>query len=138
MGSRKVKPTVESFTQRHGMSLAQRGEVSCCVSDKTDEEAQQSAGDYGGDHFIAFSTWRWLESQVETGSSVYRYFFELGSPGDAHHAEVLGLPFGDIEYVFGTLDSRVGAIWRAEDRKLSDEIDLLDDFARSVRSQRAI
>lgn len=54
---------------------------------------------------------------------VYRYRLDLGSPGDDHHKAVLGaFHSDDIEYVFGTLDSRPGAVWRPEDRKLSDEM----------------
>ena len=45
---------------------------------KTDEQAVDSAGAYGGDSFIAFSTWKWLEAHRKTGDSpVYRYHFEL-------------------------------------------------------------
>jgi len=131
----KVKPTVESFTAKAQSEFGDNAENFLAVYPaKTDEEAQQSIGDYGGDRFIAFSTWRWLEAQAETAKApVYRYFFELGSPGDAHHAVALGaFHSDDIEYVFGTLDSRAGAVWRAEDRKLSDEIGRYwTNFARS-------
>ena len=90
----------------------------------TDAEAATAVGDYGGDKFIAYSTWRWLEWQAKTGGApVYRYFFTLGSPGDKNHAAALGaFHSDDIEYVFGALDSRSEAVWRAEDRKLSDEM----------------
>ncbi len=38
-----------------------------------EQEALRSAADYAGDKFIAYSTWRWLESQVATGGKpVYR------------------------------------------------------------------
>ena len=41
-------------------------------------------------------------------------------------ASFIARPFAfhsdDIEYVFGTLDTRPGAVWRPEDRKLSDEM----------------
>ncbi len=88
---------------------------------RTDDEASLSAGDYRGDRFIAYSTWAWLEAQANGGStSVYRYRFDLGSPGDLHHSAALGaFHSDDIEYVFGNLDSRQGAVWRPEDRKLS-------------------
>jgi len=90
----------------------------------TDAEALRSAGDLSGDRFIAFSTWRWIEAQVKTGSApVYRYFFALGSPGDDNHAAKMGaFHSDDIEYVFGTLDSRPGVVLRPEDRKLSEQM----------------
>lgn len=100
----------------------------------TDAEAERSAGDFEGDRFIAYSTWRWLEAQVQTGSApVYRYRLDLGSPGDKNHAAILGaFHSDDIEYVFGTLDSRPEAKLRPEDRKLSDQIgEYWTNFARN-------
>jgi para-nitrobenzyl esterase len=90
----------------------------------TETEALDSAADYAGDKFIAYSTWKWLEQQVSTGKApVYRYLFALGNPGDRFHTPAAGaFHSDDIEYVFGTLDSRPEAMWRPEDRKLSNEI----------------
>jgi para-nitrobenzyl esterase len=87
-----------------------------------DVEALRAANDFAGDAFIAYSTWAWLEAQVETGAApVYRYRFDLGSPGDPNHPASIGaFHSDDIEYVFGTLDSRQGAKWRPEDYKLSE------------------
>jgi para-nitrobenzyl esterase len=87
----------------------------------TDDEAVISAGDFASDRFIAYSTWRWMEAQVATGKApVFRYRLDLGSPGDKNHQAILGaFHSDDIEYVFGTLDSRPEAVWRPEDRKLS-------------------
>ena len=88
----------------------------------TDEEAVRVTKDYAGDKFIAYSTWAWLEAQVKTGNApVFRYSFDLGSPGDLYHPASYGaFHSDDIEYVFGNLDSRKGATWRPEDYKLSD------------------
>ena len=90
----------------------------------TTAEALQSANDYAGDQFIAFSTWSWLEAQTKTGNApVYRYFFDLPSPGDRFRPASMGaFHSDDIEYVFGTLDSRAGMQVRPEDRALSDLI----------------
>ncbi|MHB1957997.1 MAG: carboxylesterase/lipase family protein [Acidobacteriaceae bacterium] len=87
-----------------------------------DAEALRAAEDFSGDAFIAYSTWEWLEAQVKTGNApVYRYRFDLGSPGDPIHPASIGaFHSDDIEYVFGTLDSRRGAKWRPEDDKLSE------------------
>ena len=100
----------------------------------TDEEALRSSGDLSSDRFIAFSTWQWLEQQTRTGTRpVYRYLFGLGSPGDANHTVATGAFHSDeIEYVFGTLDSRAGAVWRPEDRRLSELMgSYWTNFARS-------
>ena len=87
-----------------------------------DAQAVRAAEDYAGDRFIAYSTWAWLEAQVQTGGQpVYRYRFDLGSPGDPNHSVESGaFHSDDIEYVFGNLDSRAGAYWRPEDRQLSE------------------
>jgi len=88
----------------------------------TETEALRSAGDYAGDNFIAYRTWAWLEGQAETGHApIYRYFFDLASPGDRNHPVSAGaFHSDDIEYVFGTLDSRPGMKIRPEDRVLSE------------------
>jgi para-nitrobenzyl esterase len=100
----------------------------------TDDEGVMSAGDFASDRFIAYSTWRWMEAHVATGKApVFRYRLDLGSPGDTNHASILGaFHSDDIEYVFGTLDSRPGAVWRPEDRKLSELIGAYwTNFART-------
>jgi para-nitrobenzyl esterase len=89
----------------------------------TDNEAVESAGAFGGDSFIAFSTWRWLEAHRKTGDSpVYRYHFELRALPSKFHPGSFAFHSDDIEYVFGTLDTRPGETVRPEDRKLSDEM----------------
>ena len=120
------QPTAESFKLKAQAEFGpEAAEFLKLYPAGTDAEALRSAGDLAGDRIIKYSTWRWLEAQVKTGEApVYRYHFELGSPGDKIHPVVLGAPHSDeIEYVFGTLDSRAGGPkWRSEDRKLSNEM----------------
>jgi para-nitrobenzyl esterase len=99
----------------------------------SDEQAARSAIDYGSDAFIAFSTWQWVEAHRKTGDSpIYRYHFELAAPPSTFHPEATAFHSDDIEYVFGTLDTRPGSQWRPEDRKLSDEMmSYWTNFARS-------
>ncbi|HUO33971.1 MAG TPA: carboxylesterase/lipase family protein [Candidatus Acidoferrum sp.] len=87
-----------------------------------DAEALQSANDLSGDTFIAYGTWSWLEAQVRTGDApVYRYRFDLAVPSNSVSPQVHGAYHSDeIEYVFGTLDSRKGFAWRPEDYQLSE------------------
>lgn len=131
----KPQPTSESFKtkaqEEFGSDTAEFLEL---YPAGTDAEALRSAGDLASDRFIIYSTWRWLESQVDTGKApVYRYRFDLGSPGDKHHLAVVGaFHSDDIDYVFGQLDSREGAKWRPEDRKLSNEmVEYWTNFART-------
>ena len=89
----------------------------------TDAQAVRSAIDYGSDAFIAFGTWKWIEDQRKTGESpIYRYHFELAAPPSKFHPEWFAYHSDEIDYVFDTLDFRPGAVWRPEDRKLSEEM----------------
>jgi len=90
---------------------------------QTDAQALRSAVDYGSDSFIAFSTWKWLEAHRKTGVSlVYRYHFELAALPSKFHPGTFAFHSDDIEYVFGTLDTRPGATIRDWDRQLSDQM----------------
>lgn len=70
--------------------------------------------------FIAYGTWKWLETQVKV-APVYRFQFDRVVPdpkvpksyGAAHAVE--------IEYVFDTLDSKQAA-WQPEDRATAKTI----------------
>lgn len=116
-------PTVESLRELGQKDFGEQADAFLkAYSAATNEEAVRVAKDYSGDRFIAYSTWAWLEAQAKTGNApVYRYSFELGSPGDAYHPVSYGaFHSDDIEYVFGNLDFRKGAVWRPEDYKLSE------------------
>jgi len=100
---------------------------------ETDEQAVRSAADYGSDAFIAFGTWKWIEAHRRTGNSpVYRYHFEQPAPPSKFHPVADAFHSDDIEYVFGTIDTRPGAVWQPEQRKLSDEMmSYWTNFART-------
>lgn len=97
-----------------------------------DAEALESAAALAGDLFIGYSTWKWIEAHRQTGNApVYRYLFSRNIPiepgrmqnGRAVTAEDVGARHaGEIEYVFGTLDSVKGVTWTPEDRALSETI----------------
>ena len=100
----------------------------------TQEQTLRSAKDFAGDGFIAFSTWDWLEAQSKTGKKpIYRYRFDLAPQSTDPKAANLGAYHSaEIEYVFGQLDSKKDISWRAEDRKLSEEMQKYwSNFARS-------
>jgi para-nitrobenzyl esterase len=131
----KTPTTTETFAATAKADFSDNAEKFLTVYPATtDAEALVSAGDYASDRFISYSTWRWLEAHVATGQSpVFRYRLDLGSPGDKFHPAISGaFHSDDIEYVFGTLDSRIGATWRPEDRRLSDQIGTYwTNFART-------
>jgi para-nitrobenzyl esterase len=89
----------------------------------TDAAAARSAADFGGDQFIAYSTWNWLEMDRSTGNkNIYRYELDLAAPPSKFHPGSYAFHSDDIEYVLGTLDTRPGAVWRPEDYALSDQM----------------
>jgi para-nitrobenzyl esterase len=89
----------------------------------TDAELARSAADFGGDQFIAYGTWKWMEIDRKTGDKeIYRYKLDLAAPASKYHPGSFAFHSDDIEYIFGTLDTRPGAVWRLEDRKLSEEM----------------
>jgi len=100
---------------------------------ETDEQSVDSAISYGSDAFIAFSTWKWIEAHKQTGDSpVYRYHFELRATPSKYHPGTFAFHSDDIEYVFGTLDTRPGFQVRPEDRKLSEQMmSYWTNFAKS-------
>ncbi len=89
----------------------------------TDTQALRSATDYRSDALMALGTWSWLEAHRKTGESpVYRYHFELAATPSKFHSGGLAFHTDEIEYVFGTLDTRPGWNVRHEDRILSEAV----------------
>jgi para-nitrobenzyl esterase len=108
----------------------------------SDAEALESASALAGDLFIGYGTWKWIELQRQTGHSpVYRYSFDRKIPvapgttvnGRPATAEDVGARHaGEIEYVFGALDSLPDVPWQEADYALSDlMMSYWSDFARA-------
>ena len=108
----------------------------------SDAEALESAAALAGDLFIGYATWKWIEMHRKTGDApVYRYSFDRKIPvapgtkvgGKPATAEDVGARHaGEIEYVFGALDSLPDVPWQAADRRLSDQMmTYWSNFARS-------
>lgn len=129
----KERPTAASFTaQVRTRFAAGADEVLRVYPATTDAEALESAASLASDVFMGYGTWKWIESHRATGQApVYRYLFSRRipvAPGQVQNgrpvtAEDIGARHaGEIEYVFGTLDSIKGVTWTPEDRALSDAI----------------
>jgi para-nitrobenzyl esterase len=124
---------MRGMTATHGLFKERSAAFLKFYPADSDTVALRSAIDYGSDNFIALGTWKWLEAQNKTGQSpVFRYHFELAATPSKYHPGTFAFHSDDIEYVFGTLDTRPGWTVRPEDRKLSDEMmSYWTNFARS-------
>src|SRR5262249_31015151 len=127
------KPTAQSFGQETRQRFGDKADaILKSYPAGTDAEALESAAALSSDMFIGYGTWKWLETHARTGhAAVYRYSFDRKIPV-APDTKVMGVPAtsrdigarhaGEIEYVFGALDSVAKVPWEASDRKLSDAI----------------
>jgi para-nitrobenzyl esterase len=120
---RDQPPTKENYAakirQRFGESA---GEAMKLFPGDSGEQIKSSAGVLSSADFIAYGAWKWIEVHLATaGSAVFRYEFDQPLPLPAGHAPDVAYAnhFGEIEYVFGTLDSK-RLPWRPEDYKLSE------------------
>lgn len=93
----------------------------------SDEQAKRSAQDLAGDQFIGYSTWKWIEMQLNSGNAkIFRYKFEDAPPVSPTATGEDALSRGayhsaEIEFVFEVLPSK-NLPWRPQDRTLSDEM----------------
>ncbi len=129
-----TKPTVVTLKERAEKEFGERAtEFLRLYSADNDEQAYRSMEDFEGDRFIAYSTWKWLEMQKANGKqNGYRYRFDLALPPDPKEpGPAVANHSGEIEYVFGMLDSKARP-WRPEDRKLSEQMQKYwTNFART-------
>jgi para-nitrobenzyl esterase len=130
----KEKPTAASLAkqleERFGASRIEAARKAYPAG--SDQEALESAASLASDAFIAYSTWKWIETQLATGQSpVFRYRFDRDVPVPPN-TMVNGVPAsskdigarhaGEIEYVFGTLDSVPHVQWEDVDRRISAQM----------------
>jgi para-nitrobenzyl esterase len=133
-GAFAAPTTVEQWTALAAQNFKSRAaEFLALYPGSTDEQATRSAIDYAGDRFIAFDHWKWIEAHRKTGDSpIYRYRFDLPALPSKFHPVAFAFHSDEIEYVFGTLDSRPGETVRPEDRKLSEQMmSYWTNFART-------
>ena len=90
----------------------------------------RSATDLASDHFIAYSTWKWIHLALETGGKpVYQYSFAHPRPGQN--------PIGaghswEIEYALGNLHTNMVYAWTPEDDQVSSIMQTY--FANFIKS----
>ncbi len=121
------KPTAKSFEQQAKDRFGdQAAEFLKLYPAPTDEQAVLSAEALASDDFIAYSTWKWLNLQADTGATVYAYHFEQvpavkpgAMIGPVAASELGSRHAGEIEYVFQTLKSK-DEPWTEGDFRVSD------------------
>jgi len=131
-------PTPENFVTKVRTLYGSNADAILKVYPHSNEsETKRSASDLAGDRFIAFSTWKWIELQLETGKSpVYRYHFEETLPFPAgtpvsSQTEPQAPHASEIEFVFQVLSSR-DLPWRPQDEKVSQLMgDYWTNFAKT-------
>jgi para-nitrobenzyl esterase len=127
------KPTAESFAEDTRKRFGTDGDaILKAYPAATDADALEAAAALATDLFMGYSTWKWIETHAQTARvPVFRYSFDRKIPV-APDAKFNGMPVtsrdigarhaGEIEYVFGTLDSIANVPWEPSDRKLSEAI----------------
>jgi para-nitrobenzyl esterase len=140
---RPSKPTAESHkadvTKRFGASA---DAFLKAYPASSDAEAIEAAAALASDSFISYGTWKWLEvHRATSGAKVYRYLFDRDIPIEAGRMQN-GAPVtakdigsrhaGEIEYVFGTLDSIKNTTFAPADTALSTAmIEYWSSFAKT-------
>jgi para-nitrobenzyl esterase len=116
-----LEPTKENYLKKLDEDFgADAAEVRKLFPGDTPEQIEKSAHDLASALFITYSTWKWLDFQVQTGGApVYRYHFDQPIPQEAgkkprgtHHAS-------DITFVFNTLSAR-NLPWNADHQAMAD------------------
>ena len=130
---RQPRPTAQSFTDDARKRFGDQAEaILKAYPAGSDAEALESAAALAGDMFIGHATGKWIDTHARTGgAAVFRFSFDRKIPL-APDTKVMGVlatardvgarHAGEIEYVFGALDSLPKVPWEASDRKLSDAI----------------
>jgi len=134
------KPTAKTFAEQARARWGNKANAFLKLYPAgTDEQALKSAEELAGDDFIAYSTWRWINAQVNTGHApVYAYLFEQ-VPAEKPGAMIGDVPAsaqgarhsGEIEYVFQML-KWLDKPWTPEDFQVADTMSSFwVNFARS-------
>ena len=129
----KERPTLASFTESTRKRFGPAADdILKAYTASSDAEVIDVAAALASDTFIGYATWKWIQvHDAATKAPTYRYSFDRTIPvapdtkinGRLATAEDIGARHaGEIEYVFGTLDSVPNVTWTDADRTLSDEM----------------
>jgi para-nitrobenzyl esterase len=124
-------PTPENYLKKIKMFYPGRDDEALKLyPGATQEEVIKSATELGSDRFIAYSTWKWLDLQAQTGGKpVYGYIFGKPRPAEVKPATTTPndkpAPYvgashaSEIEYALGNLPGNKVYAWTPDDYKVS-------------------
>ena len=120
----KDAPTLANYQAQAKTQFGSRADAFLqAYAATTDAEAKRAAADYGGDQFIGYDTWKWIDLHRQTGGSpVWRYKFEQKLPiaADAKPGTEARAPHaGEIEFVFQVLSAKK-LDWQPEHHAVSN------------------
>jgi para-nitrobenzyl esterase len=91
-------------------------------------DVKQAATELASDRFIAYGTWKWIDSHARTsGKPTYRYYYTRPRPGQEGAGHSV-----EIEYALGNLPGNKVYAWTAEDYALSAQMQ--DYFANFIKT----
>ena len=137
-GARSVlqsaEPTPEAFAAAVKRLYGEHAEeVLKVYAPSTPEEVREAATELASERFIAFSTWKWTELQMQTGGKpVYRYYYAHPRPRFLGNEATPALPgpppnpargaahSAEIQYAMGNIPIDPRYAWEPADRKVSE------------------
>ena len=121
----EAEPTPENFT-----AALQKlyGDQAAAAQQAYSGDVKQAATELASDRFIAYGTWKWIDSHARTsGKPTYRYYYTRPRPGQEGAGHSV-----EIEYALGNLPLNKVYAWSTEDYALSAQMQ--DYFANFIKT----
>nr|AGU10584.1 Carboxylesterase family [uncultured organism] len=121
----EAEPTAENFA-----AALQKlyGEQAAAAQQAYSGDVKQAATELASDRFIAYGTWKWIDSHARTsGNPTYRYYYTHPRPGQEGAGHSV-----EIEYALGNLPGNKVYAWTAQDHALSAQMQ--DYFANFIKT----
>lgn len=120
----KRAPTPANYRMAMERSLGKHAaEALTLYPAQNEAEVRASGTAFAGDQFIAFSTWRWMHMQRQTGQSpVYYYYFTQARPAKRDGSagpDAGAVHSGEIEFALGNLPGNHVYAWTPTDYRVS-------------------
>jgi para-nitrobenzyl esterase len=111
----EAEPTSENFAAALEKLY---GDQAAAAQQAYSGDVKQAATELASDRFIAYGTWKWIDSHARTsGKPTYRYYYTHPRPGQEGAGHSV-----EIEYALGNLPGNKVYAWSAEDYALSAQM----------------